>query len=649
MAIFEKKDTATHRKTFIRNHVERDQLTKMKKLIIILISLMFCFNVTVTSQAPETLPAADSVKDATLNAFNNTLEQLKLSSSYDSLRKLEIAAELLQLKSNDAKGREALESQLRKIESREKQSREQKKIRIDSLRKTTIGFPVIDPLKDTLFMVFARAGASQPHERAVNISRKIAEAASGDFFHPDSIKVVAFESTYDVMLNGIILTSISENDAIWYGKSMIETALDYQQKIKTSISKTREDQSLGKIAKRTALVLLILFIVWFFVFLVRKGDRKLNKYLEKNQAGWLKDLSYKDYTILTAEQEMMVILFIAKLMRWFIYAVFIYIALSLIFSIFPFSRDWADTLVGLVLRPLKQALSAVWEYMPNLFSILVIFFLMKYVIRFTKYIFHEIEQEKLKIAGFHADWAMPTYGIVRVLLYAFMLVLVFPYLPGSDSNIFKGVSVFIGILFSLGSSSVITNMVAGIVITYMRPFKIGDRVKIGDVTGVVVEKTLLVSRIMTIKNEIITIPNSSVLSGNTVNYSSEAAGRGLITHTTVTIGYDVPWKKMHEALLEAALRTDFVQEEPKPFVLQTGLEDFYVSYQLNVYIKNVDKLALINSGLHQNIQDVCNERGIEILSPHYRAARDGNSSTIPADYLPPDYQPPGFEIRMKKD
>jgi len=256
--------------------------------------------------------------------------------------------------------------------------------------------------------------------------------------------------------------------------------------------------------------------------------------------------------------------------------------------------------------------------------------------RFVRYIFSEIRKENLKLPGFYADWAMPTFGIVRFLLLAFMFVLIFPYLPGSDSDIFKGVSVFLGILFSLGSSSAIGNMVAGLVITYMRPFQIGDRVKISGITGDVVEKTLLVTRLKTVKNEVITIPNSAILSGNTINYSSIAKKEGLIVYSTVTIGYDVPWKDMHAALLEAAARTEFVLKEPKPFVLQTSLDDFYVSYQINAITKLPKKQAEIYSLLHQNIQDVCNERGIEIMSPHYRAERDGNKSTIPGEYLPKD-------------
>ncbi len=237
----------------------------------------------------------------------------------------------------------------------------------------------------------------------------------------------------------------------------------------------------------------------------------------------------------------------------------------------------------------------------------------------------------MNLAGFHQDFARPTFNIVRFILYAFMLVVMFPYLPGSDSPAFQGVSVFLGVLLSLGSSSAINNIIAGLVITYMRPFKPGDRIKIGDITGDVIEKTMLVIKLKTIKNEEITVPNSTVLSSNTINYSSMAKSQGLVLHTTVTIGYDVPWRKMHEALLKAALRTRAVLPAPAPFVWQTRLDDNYVSYQLNVYTHEAEKQNDIYSELHQNIQDCCREAGIEIMSPHYQANRDGSNSTIPSE------------------
>jgi small-conductance mechanosensitive channel len=198
------------------------------------------------------------------------------------------------------------------------------------------------------------------------------------------------------------------------------------------------------------------------------------------------------------------------------------------------------------------------------------------------------------------------------------------------------VSVFIGILFSLGSSSAISNAVAGLVITYMRPFKAGDRIRIGEVTGDVIEKSLLVTRIRTVKNEAITIPNSAILAGHTINYTTSAKERGLILHTTVTIGYDVPWRQVHELLMAAARATEGVstEEHRAPFVLQTSLDDFYVSYQINIYTAHSHKIAAIYSELLQHIQDSFQEAGVEIMSPHYRAERDGNPITIPKRSIP---------------
>lgn len=589
----------------------------------------------------------DSINNIALNEYNQKLGEVEKLRVADSIKKAELESQLLKLKTTDNLQKEDLLQQLKSIEENEKKRIEDKKAHIESLRNTAKGYPVIGAMKDTLFLIYSKIGASTPKERAINISRKIEKLYEDDFLKADSILVMKSENTFDIIYGEIIIMSISENDAIWYGKGMPELAQSFKETIKNSIVEAKNENSWLKLIARIGLVLLVIGIAWAMIWLIGKGYSTLLLFINSKKDKWLKNLSYKDYTFLAAEQELQVVLFLVKIFRWFVYAVLLYITLPIIFSIFPFSRDWADALFHLIWSPFKGVLIAIWEYLPNLFSILVIYFVMKYVIRFVRYIFHEIEAEKLKLSGFHADWAMPTYSIVKFLLYAFMFVLTFPYLPGSDSNIFKGVSVFIGVLFSLGSSSAIANMVAGLVITYMRPFKIGDRIKIGDVTGDVVEKTLLVTRIRTIKNEVITIPNSSVLIGNTTNYSSEAIEKGLIIHTTVTIGYDVPWKDMHQALIDAALRTNLILDEPKPFVLQTSLEDFYVSYQINAYTREAGKQALIYSNLHQNIQDVCNERGIEILSPHYRAARDGNMTTIPADYLPNDYKSPSFNVKVE--
>jgi small-conductance mechanosensitive channel len=321
-----------------------------------------------------------------------------------------------------------------------------------------------------------------------------------------------------------------------------------------------------------------------------------------------------------------------------------YAYLTIVFSVFEFSRTWAQTLFGYVTDPVLEVLTSFVAFLPDLFFIIVVVAITRFVLKIIKGIFEEVSRGRVTLGNFHRDWAMPTYQIVRFLVIAFAAVVIFPYLPGSGSAAFQGISVFLGILFSLGSSSAIANMVAGIVITYMRPFQIGDRVKIADTAGDVVERNLLVTRVRTVKNVDVTIPNAMVLGSHIINYSSTSGTRSLILHTSVTIGYDVPWRKVHELLLAAAKDSKEILEDPAPFVLQTSLDDYSVAYELNAHTDNPSRMAAIYSDLHQNIQDKFNEAGVEIMSPSYSAVRDGNQVTIPPDYLPKEYTPASFRI-----
>ncbi|MCU4165975.1 mechanosensitive ion channel family protein [Carboxylicivirga caseinilyticus] len=603
---------------------------------------------SITLSQDSSKQSSDTINLNVLLDISERLQEVEQQRVTDSLKKLELEKQINRLKTTDNLEKEELLNQLKTIELADKQRKQEKIAHIDSLRKTAKGYPIIGTLNDTILNIYSKFGALTARERVENINRKIEQLYDNDFFNPDSILINSSETSFDLIYGETILMSISEMDAIWYGSDMHTLANQLRDSIRSSIIEAKKENKIAKIMVRIGLVILVISITWFIIWLIGKGYGQLMNLIMLQKEKWLKNLTYKDYTFLTIEQQIKTIEILIKLIRWFTYILLLYITLPIVFSIFPFSRHWADALFQLIWSPFKGIIMGVWNYLPNLFSILVIYLVMRYVIKFVGYIFHEIELEKLKISGFHADWAMPTYGIIRFLLYAFMFVMIFPSLPGSDSPIFKGVSVFIGILFSLGSSSAISNMIAGLVITYMRPFKIGDRIKIGEVSGDVVEKSMLVTRIKTIKNEMITIPNSSVLTGNTTNFTSIAKENGLIVHTTVTIGYDIPWRNMHEALIEAALKTEMILSEPRPFVLQTSLDDFYVSYQINAFTNEASKQAVIYSTLHQNIQDVCNEKGIEILSPHYRAARDGNTTTIPESYRPENYKPEGFIVNIDK-
>jgi small-conductance mechanosensitive channel len=584
----------------------------------------------VFSQSNIQIGKKDSLNAAILNDSNNKLDELTLLRIVDSVKREELQLQINSLKANENLKKEELQKQLQDLREKDAKAVAEKRNKIDSLRNIVKGFPVLGVKKDTLFFIYSKMGSFRPQERATSITAKIYKLYEDDFLKIDSIVPVQSENTIDIVYKDMIVMSVSESDAIWNNKSKAELTEENTKKIKESIQSAKSENRVWVWLLRIGLVILVIAGILLLIWLINKGHKKTEFFVLSKKNKWLRSLTYKDYTFITVDQELKLINFILKLAKWFFILVLLYLVLPIIFSIFPFTRGWANILFKLVWSPFKGVLISIWNFVPNLFSIIVIYIVFRYSIRFVKYAFSEIESGNLKISGFHEDWAMPTFSIVRFLLYAFMFVLIFPYLPGSDSNIFKGVSVFIGVLFSLGSTSAISNIVAGLVITYMRPFKIGDRIKIGDMTGDVIEKNMLVTRLRTIKNEEITIPNSAVLSGNTINFSSMSKKDGLIIHTTVTIGYDVPWKDMHQALIDAALRTKMILKEPKPFVLQTSLDDFYVSYQINVFTTEANEQAIIYSELHQNIQDACKERGIEIMSPHYNAIRDGNKTTIPS-------------------
>jgi small-conductance mechanosensitive channel len=205
--------------------------------------------------------------------------------------------------------------------------------------------------------------------------------------------------------------------------------------------------------------------------------------------------------------------------------------------------------------------------------------------------------------------------------------------------------LFLGVLVSLSSSSALANIIAGTILTYTRAFRVGDVVRIGETFGEVTIKRLLVTHVRTPKNVVVSIPNALVLAAQVLNYTTLARERGLVAHTSVTIGYDAPWSEVHELLIAAALKTEGVREDPCPFVLQTALNDFSVTYEINAFVAAPLRLPEIQSAVHANIQECFNEAGVEIMSPNYYALRDGNKVTIPSRHLPADYAAPAFTVR----
>ena len=552
----------------------------------------------------------------------------------DSIRMANMKRELEEARLNEANMRMEMEQLRLKAFAADSVKLAQQKARIDSLRQFTPGVPVVVE-GDTLFYLYTKRGGYTPLQRAEMIDAAITQLGRRFTLHPDSVYIESSDIVSDLMYGNKVIASFTDQDGLWEGRSREQLAADKRIVVVKKLKELKEEHSFWQLGKRILYFVLVLVGQYLLFRLTTWLFRKLKVRIQKLKDTKLKPISIQDYELLDTQRQVNLLIFLSNLLRYVLVFLQLLITVPLLFVIFPQTKGLADTIFSYIWNPVKDIWVGIVDYIPNLFTIFIIWYAIKYLVRFVHYLSREIEAGRLKFGGFYPDWAMPTFHIIRFLLYAFMIAMIYPYLPGSRSGVFQGISVFVGLIVSLGSSTVIGNIIAGLVITYMRPFKLGDRIQLNDTTGNVIEKTPLVTRIRTPKNEVVTIPNSFIMSSHTVNYSSSAREYGLIIHSEVTIGYDAPWRQVHQLLIEAALNTPGVIDDPRPFVLETSLSDWYPVYQINAYIREADKLAQIYSDLHQNIQDRFNEAGVEIMSPHYMAMRDGNESTIPKDDLRP--------------
>ena len=558
--------------------------------------------------APSVIDSLQAVNDSIVLSLNNQIQELKLQG-------------IMMQEQLERTGKSAKEDSLRQVA---------RKARVDSLRNVTPGAPlVVDG--DTLLVIYARKGGMLPEARVSAAKSKIYEVGKRLTMFVDSLYVFDSEVSSDVMVGEDVLLSVTDLDALWMGMERVELAETYREVISKKVDQLHETyglqqklQSLGWVALIIAVqVLLIWFIVWLFHRWKFSVTRKL--------LGRIKSVVIKNYPLLDTHRLGVAIIFVFNLVRLLLILLVVLVGLGFMFSFFPETKTVTYTVVGFIWNPLSDILKSVVEYLPNLFKIIVIIICFHYLLKLVRYFANEVASGRLKINGFYADWAMPTHTLLRVLLYSFMLVMIWPLLPNSDSEIFQGVSVFIGVVVSLGSTSVVGNVMSGLVMTYMRPFRIGDFIRFGDTEGEVIEKSMLVTRIRTRKNDIVTIPNSNMMSSQTSNYTFSAQRYGIIVHTKITIGYDEPWKKIESLLVQAAENTDGIKRHPKPFVRITALDDFYVEYEINGITDRAKTLSTVYSALHQQILDTMHGAGVEIMSPHIEAQRSDLPLQIPKE------------------
>jgi len=500
--------------------------------------------------------------------------------------------------------------------------------------------------EESLFVIYDKIGPFTPQDRARAVRERLERLAKDPYAGRDTVTATDQELTSELVSGETVVMTVTERDAQPTGKSRQELAKDYAQKIQAALARFREQVTLRSLIIDAGLALLDTVILIILLVLSNKAFPKIYTRIDAWRGTVIRSIKIQRVELLSADQIAAGLAGLARAVRVFAVLFLLYVYLTSVLGIFPWTRGISTTLLDAVVSTIKTIGLAFSTYVPNVVSIAVIILVTRYIIKLISLLFTGIGRGAITFAGFHRDWAEPTYKIVRFLVIVFAAIACFPYIPGSQSEGFRGISVFLGLLISLGSAAAIGNVIAGVVLTYMRPFRVGDRVQIADTTGDVMEKTLLVTRVRTIKNVDVTIPNAMVLGSHLINFSSCAREQGLILHTSVTIGYDAPWRTVHELLISAAQATAHISAKPEPFVLQTGLNDFYVTYELNAYTDQPNLMATIYAGLHQNIQDKFNEAGMEIMSPHFAQVRDGNHTTIPEQYLPQSYQAPAFRFGL---
>ena len=503
----------------------------------------------------------------------------------------------------------------------------QLKIRIDSLRKITPGVPlVIDG--DTLLRLYARKGGLLPEQRVEAAKKQILISGKRLSLAKDSCYVWKGDFFTDIMVGNDVVMSIADEDALWENTTQEELANRYCNVIKAKIEELHEEYGLQKKLIGVMWVIVILLGQWALYRLTRWLHRRWHLQLTRKLLKRAKPINIKDYQLMSRRQLVVAILGGHRILFYIIIILQLLVSIPLIFSAFPETKDIASSFLGYIISPVKDIFHAVVGFLPDLIKIIVIVLCFRFLVKGIKYFTNEIAEGKLKIRGFYPDWAHTTFVILRVLCYSIMFVMIWPLLPNSDSKVFQGVSVFLGIVVSLGSTSIVGNVMAGLVITYMRPFKIGDLIKYGETEGFVIEKTVLVTRIRTRKNEVITIPNSNLLTSQTSNYTVAAHDYGIIVHTKIAISYDVNWQLVRQLLLDAVAATPNLETEPKPFVHVNRLGEVYVEYEVNAYTRNSESLGATYSALRQNILDTFNNAGVEIVLPYLFDVRDNLETQI---------------------
>jgi small-conductance mechanosensitive channel len=456
-------------------------------------------------------------------------------------------------------------------------------------------------------------------ERAARIAAHIVDLADDPAVRSEDLRVVASGDYLTIVASDRPVVTLIEADAELERVSLRALADVYRSRIARAIEEYRTARTpehllqsgLRTVLATLALVLAIGLVLWL--------ARRIDTLVERRFHRRIKSLEIQSFEFVRAEHIWGALRALLRAVSTLTILAFGFFYLGYVLALFPWTRAYAHHLLRFALGPLSTIGGAVVTNIPNLIFLAILFFIVRFALRMTHLFFDAVKRGTVNLAGFDPEWADPTYKIARLTVVAFGLIVAYPYIPGSQSAAFKGVSLFLGVVFSLGSSSAISNIIAGYTMTYRRAFRLGDRVKIGETIGDVIEMRLQVTHLRSLKNEEVIVPNSQILNNEIVNFSSLAKEQGLILHTTVGIGYEVPWRQVEAMLLIAVERTPGLLKEPAPFVLHRKLGDFAVEYEVNAHCHDAHAMMPLYTALHRNILDLFNEYGVQIMTPSYES------------------------------
>ena len=454
-------------------------------------------------------------------------------------------------------------------------------------------------------------------ERARAIEARIVAVARNERIAPTAVVTQPHDGRVDIVADKQHLASVVTTDAGLEGVTVSDAAAVRAMRVREALVRYRAERSPEHLTRAATTTALTVVAAALLLFAGLRGFRWTFSALERRYRDRVHSLTIQSFEVVRAESIWRGVQSLLRTLRILFVLAVVYALSAFALQQFPSTRAFGANLADLILSPLLSMATAFVGYIPKLAFLVILALVVRYLLRLFALFFGAVGAGRVPLRGFDAEWAQPTYHITRILVVLLALVIAYPYLPGSGSAAFQGLSIFAGLMLSLGASSAMSSLIAGYTVTYRRAFRVGDRITVGDFTGEVTEVRLLVTHLRTHKNEEIIVPNSVVLQSHVVNYSKLAQSRGLLLHTTVSIGYETPWRQVEAMLLLAADRTSAVLREPRPFVLEKSLGDFAVTYELNVCVNSATALPERYAALHQSILDVFNEYGVQIMTPAY--------------------------------